>query len=343
MCTFFALLYNDFMRITILGSGAWGTALAYALSKKGDNDILLYGNVEAEIDDINTRHQNSKYFPDITLSLSLKATLDPKLALHERDILLLAVPSGAVNAIAALIKEYCDTTPLLINVIKGFDPLTGEGVALMIQKAFQDRIQGVVSLVGPSFAYDVIHDDLTAVCAVSENEEHAKLVQHLFSSECFRVYVQTDVVGAEIGAGMKNIIAIASGIMEGLGYHDNTRAALITRGLAEITRFGLKEGARPSTFLGLTGVGDLTLTCSSHRSRNYTLGLEIGQENNAVEVLARNKKTVEGVLAAKTIHEHAARKGIEVPITDAVYAVLYEGRKPSEVVTQLMNRNLKAE
>ena len=213
----------------------------------------------------------------------------------------------------------------------------------MIQKAFQDRIQGVVSLVGPSFAYDVIHDDLTAVCAVSENEEHAKLVQRLFSSECFRVYVQTDVVGAEIGAGMKNIIAIASGIMEGLGYHDNTRAALITRGLAEITRFGLKEGARPSTFLGLTGVGDLTLTCSSHRSRNYTLGLEIGQEDNAVEVLARNKKTVEGVLAAKTIHEHAARKGIEVPITDAVYAVLYEGRKPSEVVTQLMNRNLKAE
>lgn len=331
------------MKITVLGSGAWGTALAYALNKKPGNDILLYGNMPAEIEDINERHQNSKYFPDITLPNELKATLNPSEALHDRDVLLLAVPSGAVNAIASLIKEHCDTKPLLINVIKGFDPMTGEGIASMVQKAFEGRIQGIVSLVGPSFAYDVIHDDLTAVCAVSQDASLAKKVQELFSSDSFRVYVQTDVTGAEIGAGMKNIIAIASGIMEGLGYHDNTRAALITRGLAEMTRFGLAKGAKAQTFLGLTGVGDLTLTASSYRSRNYTLGLDIGKENDAAPVLARNQKTVEGVLAAKTIHEHAKRLGVETPITDAVYSVLYEGTKPSLVVAELMNRTLKAE
>ncbi|MBQ7244599.1 MAG: NAD(P)H-dependent glycerol-3-phosphate dehydrogenase, partial [Bacilli bacterium] len=190
---------------------------------------------------------------------------------------------------------------------------------------------------------DVIHDDLTAVCAVSENVILAKKVPELFSTDCFRVYVQTDVIGAEIGAGMKNIIAIASGIMEGLGYHDNTRAALITRGLAEMTRFGLAKGASAQTFLGLTGVGDLTLTASSHRSRNYTLGIDIGKEDDATAVLERNQKTVEGVLAAKTIHAHAKLIGVETPITDAVYEVLYEKKKPSLVVAELMRRALKAE
>ena len=331
------------MKITVLGSGAWGTALAYALNKNQGHDILLYGCVPAEIDDINKNHQNSKFFPDIVLPDALRATLDPDVALKGRDILLLAVPSSQINNIANLINEQCDTAPLIINVIKGFDPVTGEGIASMIQKALRCPIQGIVSLVGPSFAHDVIHDDLTAVCAVSENVGLAKKVQELFSTDCFRVYVQTDVVGAEIGAGMKNIIAIASGIMEGLGYHDNTRAALITRGLAEMTRFGLAKGASAQTFLGLTGVGDLTLTASSHRSRNYTLGIDIGKEDDATAVLERNQKTVEGVLAAKTIHAHAKLIGVETPITDAVYEVLYEKKKPSLVVAELMRRALKAE
>ena len=333
------------MNITFLGSGAWASALAYALSKKPGHDILLYGNCTEEINDINLNHKNGKYFPDVTLPKDIHATLDPKAALTGRDVLVLAVPSGAINAIVDLITEYCDTTPLLINVIKGFDPKTGEGIASMIEKAFMGKkeLQGIVSLVGPSFAYDVIHDDLTAVCAVSENLEAAKTAQSLFSSSVFRVYVQRDLVGAEIGAGMKNIIAIASGILEGLGYHDNTRSALITRGLAEITRFGIAHGAKPETFLGLTGVGDLTLTCSSHRSRNYTLGLEIGKRDEAASVLAENTKTVEGVIATKTIHFLAEKEGIDVPIVDAVYAVLYEGAKPSFIAPGLMTRELKEE
>lgn len=333
------------MNITVLGTGAWGTALAYALSKDPNNRILMYGKDPVEVTDIVEHHQNSRYFDDVTLPLSISATLDAAEALKGASVLLLAVPSSQINNIVDLIVEHCDTTPLIINVIKGFDPVTGEGIAFLIEKRLNEKNKngGVVSLVGPSFAHDVIHDDLTAICAVSENKEAAKFVQKLFSSASFRVYVQTDVVGAEIGAGMKNIIAIASGIMEGLGYHDNTRSALITRGLAEITRFGLAKGAKAPTFLGLTGVGDLTLTCSSHRSRNYTLGLDIGKEDEAAPVLARNTKTVEGVLAAKTIHFEAKKAGIETPITDAVYEVLYENKKPSEAVLELMTRELKEE
>ena len=337
--------YRIDMNITFLGSGAWATALAYDLSQSDNHDILLYGRDPNEIDDINRRHQNTRYFQDITLPDCIKATLDPKLALHGRDVLVLAVPSSQINNIVALIEEHCDTNPLLVNVIKGFDPNTGEGISRVIYKSLEGRtkIQGLVSLVGPSFAYDVIHNDLTAVCAVSENREQAQVVQKLFASPFFRVYVQTDVVGAEIGAGMKNIIAIASGIMEGLGYKDNTRAALITRGLAEITRYGLRCGAKAETFLGLTGVGDLCLTASSHRSRNYEFGIKIGQDDDAKPALESNTKTVEGVLAAKTIHFQSKKIGIETPIVDIVYAILYEGLKPSSGVKMLMERELKEE
>ena len=333
------------MKITFLGSGAWGTALAYALSKKDDTDILMYGRSESEIDDINNNHRNSRYFDDVILPNVIKGTTDPDIALKGRDVLVLSVPSKAIPDIVTLISKHCDSSPLLINVIKGFDPLTGEGITSLIKGSLgkDGLVSGIVSLVGPSFAYDVIHDDLTAVCAVSESKENAVFVQKLFSSDCFRVYVQEDVVGAEIGAGMKNIIAIASGIMEGLGYKDNTRAALITRGLAEITRFGLARGAKEETFLGLTGVGDLMLTCSSYRSRNYSLGLEIGKENDAINVLLRNEKTVEGVIAAKTIYATSKKIGVDTPIVDAVYHVLYEGAKPSDEVHKLMLRQLKAE
>lgn len=331
------------MKITFLGSGAWATALAYALSKKDGMDILLYGKEPSQIEDINQKHMNSFFFDDVHLPASIKATLNPKEALHDRDALVLAVPSKAIGDIVPLIESFCDSKPLLINVIKGFDPETGVGITTLIEKVLGNKVAGIVSLVGPSFAYDVIHDDLTAVCAVSHDKEAAKTVQRLFSSSCFRVYVQEDVVGAEIGAGMKNIIAIASGIMEGLGYKDNTRAALITRGLAEMTRFGVHRGARADTFLGLTGVGDLLLTSSSKRSRNYTLGLAIGEANDARPVLEANKKTVEGVIAAKTIYALSKRIDVDTPIVDAVYRVLYENAIPSEEVKKLMGRDLKEE
>ena len=332
------------MNVTFLGSGAWATALAYDLSKN-HHEILLYGIDPKEVSDIEERHCNSKYFPDVTLPASIHATGDIAIALDHPDVVVLAVPSHAITSLVEPLARHCKGHPYVVNVIKGFDPNTGEGITSMIQKTFAGKFQpkGLVSLVGPSFAYDVIHDDLTAVCAVSQNEDDAKFVQTLFSTSDFRVYVQSDVIGAEIGAGMKNIVAIASGIMEGLGYKDNTRAALITRGLAEITRFGVASGAHPETFLGLTGVGDLCLTASSHRSRNYEFGIAIGERNDAKDALANMTKTVEGVLATKTIHLHAKRLGIRTPIVDAVYAVLYEGAKPSDMARALMERELKSE
>lgn len=333
------------MKITFLGSGAWGTALAYTLAKKEENEVTLYGNQPAEINDINENHRNSKYFPDVTLPLSIKGSLDAVSSLAEADVVVLAVPSVALPSVLPLLDSHAKKTPLLVNVIKGFDAKTGEGVTSMLKRALSAStpVRGIVSLVGPSFAEDVIHDDLTCVCAVSENEDCAKEVQELFSSSSFRVYVQNDVIGAEIGAGMKNIIAIASGILEGLGYTENARAALITRGLAEITRFGLTRGAKASTFLGLTGVGDLTLTCSSMRSRNYSFGYQVGKENEAKPVLERNQKTVEGVVACKTIYELGKRIHVDTPIVDAVYGVIYEGKSPTETVDRLMGRSLKKE
>ena len=228
--------------------------------------------------------------------------------------------------------------------ISGFDPITFEGFTQTLEELFpKERIRGVVSLMGPSFAKEVANHQRTAVCAVGHNQKCNEEVQHLFSNDYFRVYTQDDVIGAEIGAGMKNIIAIASGILSGLGYENNSRAALITRGLAEITRFGLAKGAKEKTFLGLTGIGDLFLTCSSPMSRNFSAGVEIGEADSGENFLKNNKTTVEGIEACRLVHQEAKRIGVSVPITDAIYAILFHRLRPSAVVSLLMNRALKAE
>jgi len=331
------------MKISFIGSGAWASALACVLAGKMGNEVTLYGRSKAEVDDVNLNHVNSKYFPDVSLPFSIKATLDPKEALRDRDLLVLAVPSSQLGNIVELLKENLNNKPLLVNVIKGFDLKTGEGISSTLSKCFGDYVSGIVSLVGPSFAKDVIHGDVTCICAVSSSLSDAEKVQSIFSTPSFRVYTNLDVIGAEVGAGMKNIIAIASGILNGLGYSDNARASLITRGLAEITRFGVACGASERTFLGLTGVGDLFLTCSSFSSRNYSFGYEIGKKDEAAEVIRSNTKTIEGMDAAKAIHEFAKARRVEVPITDAVYSILFEGKKPSLIAKALMSRELKAE
>jgi glycerol-3-phosphate dehydrogenase (NAD(P)+) len=204
-------------------------------------------------------------------------------------------------------------------------------------------LKAVVSLIGPSHAEEVVIRLLTVVNAVSDDEEAASLIQKTFSNNYFRVYRNTDVIGAEIGVAVKNVIALASGILSGLGYGDNARAALMTRGLAEISRYGLFFGAKAETFLGLTGVGDLIVTCTSVHSRNYQAGLIIGQFDTAKIFWDTNEKTVEGVNAVKVVYEEALRNKIDMPITEQVYKVLYEGAKPSESINILMSRELKAE
>lgn len=331
------------MKITFIGAGAWNSALSIVLADN-HNEIILYSISKEQEEEINRYHTNRKYLGNQPLNPSTFCTTDLKKAMEEAQVIVLGVPSNCIRSAIKDFLPYLKTNPILVNVAKGFDPVTFEGITSMIEKLVpEDKIRGVVSLMGPSFAKEVAKRESTAICAVGRRTELNKEIQQLFSNEYFRVYTQDDVIGAEIGAGMKNIIAIASGILTGLGYENNSRAALITRGLAEITRFGLAKGAKEKTFLGLTGIGDLFLTCSSNVSRNFTAGLEIGQADSSKEFMATNTITVEGIEATRLVYQEAAKKGISVPITESVYEILFEDKKPSEVVRQLMNRSLKAE
>ncbi|MEG0177301.1 NAD(P)H-dependent glycerol-3-phosphate dehydrogenase [Anaerorhabdus sp.] len=331
------------MKVCILGSGSWGTALAQILV---DNnvDTIIWGKDESEVRDINEFHKNTKYFGDgVILSNKLNATTDIN-CVKDADIVLLAVPSIAIESVCKMINPLLEKQVIVINVAKGFHPETHERLSVVI-KRFMDpsKLKDVVSLIGPSHAEEVVIGLLTTVNAVCENEDSAILVQKLFSNDVFRVYRNTDVIGAEIGVAVKNIMALASGVLSGLNQGDNARAALMTRGLAEMSRYGVAQGGKAETYLGLTGVGDLIVTCTSQHSRNFQAGFEIGKADSATEFLENNHKTVEGVRAAKVIYEEAKKQGIEMPITEEVYKVLYENKKPSTAISELMGRKLKSE
>ena len=330
------------MKISVLGSGSWGCALAQILVRNG-HDVVVWGIDETEVNDINQNHQNSRYFKDVKLDERLKATTDMSL-IAGSEALLLAVPSMAIDSVMENAEKYCTEPFYVINVAKGFHPLTHERMSEVIKKAVsKDKLKDVVSLIGPSHAEEVVIGLMTCVNAVCENDASAKVIQETFSNDAFRVYRNTDVIGAEIGVALKNVMAIASGILTGLGQGDNARAALMTRGLAEIARYGVAMGGKAETYLGLDGVGDLIVTCTSYHSRNFTAGLEIGKANSAEEFLKNNKRTVEGVRCAKVVYEEALKHGISMPITDQVYKVLFEGKKPSIALSELMSRELKAE
>lgn len=330
------------MKISVLGSGSWGCALAQILVRNG-HDVVVWGIDETEVNDINQNHQNSRYFKDVKLDERLKATTDMSL-IAGSEALLLAVPSMAIDSVIANAEKYCTEPFYVINVAKGFHPVTHERMSEVIKKAVsKDKLKDVVSLIGPSHAEEVVIGLMTCVNAVCENDASAKVIQKTFSNDAFRVYRNTDVIGAEIGVALKNVMAIASGILTGLGQGDNARAALMTRGLAEIARYGVSMGGKAETYLGLDGVGDLIVTCTSYHSRNFTAGLEIGKSDSAEEFLKNNKRTVEGVRCAKVVYEEALKHGISMPITDQVYKVLFEGKKPSAALSELMSRELKAE
>ncbi|MBR5290963.1 MAG: NAD(P)-dependent glycerol-3-phosphate dehydrogenase [Erysipelotrichaceae bacterium] len=330
------------MKISVLGSGSWGCALAQILVRNG-HDVVVWGIDETEVNDINQNHQNSRYFKDVKLDERLKATTDMSL-IAGSEALLLAVPSMAIDSVMANAEKYCTEPFYVINVAKGFHPVTHERMSEVIKKAVsKEKLKDVVSLIGPSHAEEVVIGLMTCVNAVCENDASAKVIQETFSNDAFRVYRNTDVIGAEIGVALKNVMAIASGILTGLGQGDNARAALMTRGLAEIARYGVSMGGKAETYLGLDGVGDLIVTCTSYHSRNFTAGLEIGKADSAEEFLKNNKRTVEGVRCAKVVYEEALKHGISMPITDQVYKVLFEGKKPSAALCELMSRELKAE
>ena len=312
------------MKIGILGSGSWGTALAQVLTDN-QHDVMIWGRDLDEIVDISRYHRNERFFPNQILNDNIDASLNFDNVL-DAEILILAVPTVAIEDVCKKIAENFKHPVTIVNVAKGFHPTSHKRLSLVIKDTIpSDILTAVVSLIGPSHAEEVVIRLLTVVNAVSDNEEASKLIQKTFSNNYFRVYRNTDVIGAEIGVAVKNVIALASGILSGLGYGDNARAALITRGLVEISRYGIFYGAKPETFLGLTGVGDLIVTCTSVHSRNFQAGLLIGQFDTAKIFWETNEKTVEGVNAVKVVYEEALRNNIEMPITEQVYIVLFEG------------------
>lgn len=330
------------MHSVILGSGSWGTALAQALSDN-KQDVIIYGKSQSEVDDINQNHKNSKFFGDVLLNETLVATKDITVV-QGADVVVLAVPTIAIESICQQIDPYLKDNTIVVNVSKGFHPDTNERMSQVIRRTIsKEHLSSVVSLIGPSHAEEVVIRQLTTIDAISLKIEDAKLIQELFSNQYLRIYTGTDEIGSELGAAIKNVMAIASGILSGLGYQDNTRAALITRGLQEMIRYGVFFGGQEKTFMGLTGIGDLIVTCSSIHSRNFQAGYQIGKENTVKNFFANNTKTVEGVRTAKIVHRISQENGIVMPICEEVYQILYEGKKPDTCAKDLMLRNLKEE
>lgn len=330
------------MKTVVIGSGSWGTALAQVL-EDNQQDVILYGIEKSEVDDINLHHKNSKYFEDVSINPSLKATMDINVV-KEADVVLLAVPTIAIESICQQIDSLLTKKTIIVNVSKGFHPITNERMSQVIRRCISaDHLSSVVSLIGPSHAEEVIIRLLTTIDAVSLNEEDAIVVQQLFSNHYLRIYTGSDEVGSELGVAIKNVMAIASGILSGLGYQDNTRAALITRGLQEMIRYGMAFGGQQQTFMGLTGIGDLIVTCTSIHSRNFSAGYQIGKENTVENFLKNNKKTVEGIRTAKIVHKVSKENGIDMPICEEVYQILYEGKEPKTCANDLMLRELKRE
>lgn len=330
------------MKVFVIGSGSWGTALAQICVENG-HEVLLYGNNADEIAEINKNHTNQRYFEHIKLNENLKATTELEL-IRDFDVIVLSIPSIAIKKVCLDFQKYLIKPIIVVNTAKGFEPESNMRMSDAIRSAFEpDKLKSVVSLIGPSHAEEVIIHMLTTVCAVSQKADDAKMIQQIFSNEYFRVYTGDDEIGSELGVAIKNSIALASGMLSGLGYGDNTKAALITRGLAEMIRYGVACGGQQKTFMGLTGMGDLIVTCTSVHSRNFEAGFAIGKADSAQAFWENNHKTVEGVRTTQVLYHLKEEKGIEMPIVDEIYKVLYENKKPSQSAKDLMLRELKAE
>jgi len=332
-------------KVAVLGAGSWGTALSMVLDENG-HEVRLWGNDPEQAKEINEQHTNAHYLPGAKLSEAIVAYTDLKAAIANADALLFVLPTKAIRVVAKEVAGLLDdqNKPHLIHASKGLEQDTHKRISVIIQEEIPaEKYDSLVVLSGPSHAEEVAKKDITTITAASENEEAAGYVQKLFMNPYFRVYRNTDVIGVELGAALKNIIAVGAGALHGLGYGDNAKAALMTRGLAEISRLGIAFGADPLTFIGLSGVGDLIVTGTSRHSRNWRAGDLIGKGHDLDEVLNNMGMVVEGVATTKAAYELAQEKGIEMPITEAIYKVLYEKVDVKKAIEELMLREGKAE
>ncbi|UFS72193.1 NAD(P)H-dependent glycerol-3-phosphate dehydrogenase [Geomonas sp. RF6] len=330
-------------KIAVVGAGSWGTTLANLLAKKG-HDVTLWGHEPELVREMRETRENSVYLPGITLSPNLAFTNSFEEVYAGCRMVLCVVPSQLVRTVMGKSVPLIPRDSIVVSASKGIEVDTLATVSEIYQEILPPEQYARFSAIsGPSFAREVAQEMPTAVAAASESEETACQVQEAFTTNYFRVYRNSDVTGVELGGAVKNVIAIAAGISDGLGFGYNTRAALITRGLAEIARLGIAMGAQPATFAGLAGMGDLVLTCTGDLSRNRTVGVQLGQGRTLSEILGEMRMVAEGVKTTESTYNLSKKLGVDMPITHKMYEILYEDKPARDAVIELMTRDLKAE
>ena len=332
------------MKIGVIGAGSWGTTLANLLAKKKGFSVTLWAYEADLVARMAASHENDLFLPGVQLDANLSFSNDLAEVAADRDLLLLVPPSQVMRKVMTVAVPHLNPRTLIVSASKGVenDTLAPMSTVLtdVLPESFHERL---AFLSGPSFAREVAKEMPTAVVAAAEDLAVAAEVQDVFSTDYFRVYTNDDIIGVELGGALKNVIAVAAGVSDGLGFGYNTRAALITRGLAEITRLGLAMGAKPATFAGLAGMGDLVLTCTGDLSRNRTVGVELGKGRSLDDILSGMKMVAEGVKTTLSAFQLASKLGVDVPITEQMYQILYQNKDPRQAVSDLMLRELKAE
>lgn len=326
------------MKIAVIGSGSWGTAMALHMAGSG-NQVYMWSWIQEETDRLNRDRENKEFLPGISFPDNVICTHNMQECIEGAEVVITAVPSPATRTTAKEMSQYVTDGQKLVNISKG---LEGE---LRLSQVYKSEIpQAEISVLsGPSHAEEVSRGIPTTVVVASDNEETAKYLQAIFSTDTFRVYTSDDVIGVELGGALKNVIALCAGISDGLGYGDNTKAALITRGISELSRLGVAMGAKASTFAGLSGLGDLIVTGTSTLSRNHTAGELLGKGMKLDEVLKSVHMVVEGVNTATAAYELGKKYGVETPIIEQAYNVLYKNADPKDAVNTLMTRKHKSE
>ncbi|NQU39249.1 MAG: NAD(P)-dependent glycerol-3-phosphate dehydrogenase [Lentisphaerae bacterium] len=327
-------------RISVIGDGGWGTALALVLEGNG-HEVTVWGPFEEGVAPIRDRRENQTYLPGIALPDTLEWTADRSAAARDCDIAVLAMPTRYFRPVLESFKGLFGADCHFVSVAKGLDKQTHERMSVVAQSVLETP--HVAALSGPSHAEEVARGIPTAVVMASKEHALSVELQQVFAAPLFRVYSADDVVGVELGGALKNVIALGVGMADGLGFGDNTRAALITRGLAEMTRLGSAMGANPATFSGLSGMGDLIVTCTSQHSRNRGVGERIGRGEPIDEIMDGFKQAVEGVWNCATAVELADALGVDVPVTREVHAIVHQGKPPLDGVRDLLERDLKRE
>ena len=323
-------------KITVLGSGSWGTALAVMLAKKG-YEVYLWSWFEKESHEIRESRENEAFLPGVIIPDNVKCIWDLEKCTHDAAVVVNAVPSHAVRAMAKKVKPYIQQGQIMVNVSKGLE----QDTLLRLSEIMLQEIPhaDIAVLSGPSHAEEVAKNIPTTMVAGAMQREIAEKVQDIFMTPTFRVYTNPDIAGVELGGALKNVIALCAGITDGLGFGDNTKAALMTRGITEIARLGVACGAKLHTFAGLSGIGDLIVTCTSMHSRNRRAGILIGQGKTVKQALEEVHMVVEGVNTAKAGHQLSVKYGIEMPIVSEAYSVLFENKNPKNAVMDLMMRS----